>query len=126
MDLDINGTPKDLITKFFDCLVLLPNLKTLDIFSTNYHGVFLGLNRKSTKFHSIRELRIDEPTAELVWECPNVESVTIRGTLSSGCAALLEPRGKELKKLKRIVGVHNSEVERGKPKGTFSSRAPFP
>ena len=104
-------------TRFFDCLVLLPNLKTLEVFSTARDWVLPGgFGQESTRFHSICELAINETTMELVGRCPNVESVTVSGTLPPESAALLGSHGKELKKLKRIAGVHGGAVRSGKLK----------
>ena len=103
------------MTKFIDCLVLLPNLKTLEVFITSRDGLPLeGLRQKSTRFPSIRELGINERTMEFVGRCPNVEGLTIRGRLSSGGIALLGSYRKELKKLKRIAGVRGCAVKPGK------------
>ena len=121
VDLIVHLPPGDLVTTFFDCLALLPNLKTLDIFTPNRKGVFSGLNQKSAQFHSIRGLGVTEATAELVWRCPNVESVTIRG--EAGGTALFGSRRKNLKKLKRVVGVHEGAFEPGKLKYGFWSEA---
>ena len=120
MDLDITDTPEDLLmTKFFDCLVLLPNLRTLEIFSTSHNGVFSGLKQRSAQFPSVRELGVNGATVELVWRCPNVESVTIRGALRN--VASLESHGEKLKNLKRIVGVREGVVGPGKLKDAFWS-----
>ena len=115
MDLKPGSAPEDLMAKFIECLALLPNLKTLEVFSTVRAGVPPGgFGQKSTWSRAIRELTIDGTTMELVGRCPNVESVTVRRMLSSGGATLLGSYGKGLKKLKRIVKVHVSAVKQGK------------
>ena len=115
MDLNFRSAPEDLMTKFIGCLVLLPNLRTLEAFGPSRDGLPPGgLMLKSTPFPSICELKINKTTMELVGRCPNVEGLTVRGTLSSGGAALLGSCGKELKKLKRIAGVHEGAVKSGK------------
>lgn len=106
------------MAKFIACLVLMPNLKTLEVFSTNHNELFLGgLKQKSARFPSVRELGISEATVKLVGNCPNVEGVTVRGILFSTGAALLGSHGKELGKLKRVVGVHEAAVKPGRLKG---------
>ena len=115
VDLYFTRAPEDLMAKFIDCLALLPNLKTLEVFSTTRDGLPPGVFRqKSTWSHAIRELTIDGTTMELVGRCPNVESVTVRGTLFPEGATLLGSYGKGLKKLRRIVEVHESAVKQGK------------
>ena len=124
VDLDFGSAQEDLMAKFTGCLVLLPNLKTLEVFSTNRNEPFLGgLRQKSARFPSVRELGISEPTVKLVGNCPNVEGVTIRGILFSAGAALLGSHGKELKKVKRVAGVHEAAVGPGKLKYILASCA---
>ena len=114
VELDIRSAPKDLMTKFFDCLVLLPSLRTLEVFNTSHVGLPLrSLRKRSTRFPGIRELGIDRTTMELVLRCLNVESVTVRGRLTSRGATLLGSYGNGLKELKRIV-VDKTAVTQGK------------
>ena len=88
------------MTVFVDCLVQLPNLRTLEIFSTSHIGpITRGLKRKCARFPSIRELGISNMSAKFVGSCPNVESVTAAGGLCYDGATLLSSYGKELKKL---------------------------
>ena len=117
MDLDAHHFPKDLMTKFFDCLVLLPNLKTLEIFSTSHDGMFLEVKGRSTQFPSVRELVGGERAMEFLWRCPNVERLTIRGTPRDN--ALPASHGENLKQLRRIAGVREGVVGTGKLKDTF-------
>ena len=75
----------DLPTKFFDYLVLLPNLRTLEVFSADdYRPPLGGPGHKSTQFPSIRELKVDKSAHEVIRKCPNVESVVVRRTASTG------------------------------------------
>ena len=108
MDLDIYYPPEDLMTKFMDCLVLLPNLKTLEIFSTSPDEMLLEVKRRSPRFSGVCELVIGGTTVEFLWRCPNVESLTIRGT--PRYTALRDSRGKKLKKLRRVAGVRSGVV----------------
>ena len=117
MDLNFESPPGDLPKKFVECLVLLPNLNTLEIFSTGHGELYLGGFRwGSIRFPGIRELEIDRMTMELVGRCPNVESVTVRRPFSSRGVAFLGSYGKGLKKLKRVVGVHEGTIKSGKLK----------
>ena len=109
------------MTKFLGCLALLPNLKTLDIFSVNSNEVLLGLNRKSAKFRNIREFGVNWPAVGLVWRCPNVETITIRGRWKR--PVLPKSCGERLKKLKRVVVVSGDVIESGKLKDGFWSEA---
>ena len=122
MDLDVTNTPEVLLmATFFDCMALLHDLKNLEIFSTSYDKMFLGLKWESSQFPTIRELGINGAVMELVWKCPNVESATIRGTLR--VAVLLQLHGKRLKRLRRIVGMREYVIESSKLKDTVWSEA---
>lgn len=122
VDLYFKYAPKDLMSKFIDCLVRLPNLKTLEVFSTSHIGpITRGVRRKSARFPSIRELAISNRTAKLVGCCPNVETVTAPDQLSLDGATILSSHGKELGKLRRVVGVAEESVQQGEPKDCVSS-----
>ncbi|KAF9782927.1 hypothetical protein BJ322DRAFT_182548 [Thelephora terrestris] len=111
VDLYFKHAPKDLMSKFIDCLVRLPNLRTLEVFSTSHLSpIPRGLKRKSAKFPSVRELAIGDRTAKFIGSCPNVETVTAPIQLSLGGANVLSSYGKELEKLKRVVGVSEDGV----------------
>jgi len=114
-DLDFTGSPKDLMTKFVDCLARLPNLRTLDIFSASHiDPTTRGLKRKRARFPSVRELWIDRTLIKFLWSCPNVESITTTDGFSWESAEILSSRGKELKKLRRLVGVSTHNLLQGK------------
>ena len=102
MELQFVGAPKDLMTIFVDCLVRLPNLRALGVFSTSDIGPMKqGFERKCARFPGIRELWIGDVLGTLVGSCPNVESVTVVGGLSWDVGVLCS----QAKKLKRIAGV---------------------
>jgi len=110
------------MTVFIDCLIRLPNLRTLEIFSTSHIGpITKGLKRKSARFPSIRELEVSNALAKFVGCCPNVESVSYADGLSWDGATLLCSYGKELKKLKRVLGVSEGCTWLGELKDTFWS-----
>jgi hypothetical protein len=124
VDLRFTDAPKDLMTKFVDCLVRLPNLRTLEIFSASHISlVTRGLKRKCARFTSIRELWISNILAKFVGSCPNVESVIVTDGLSRDGAKTLSSYGKELKRLKRVVGVYSDQVWQGELRDTFWSEA---
>jgi hypothetical protein len=114
----IPDAPKDLMTKFVDCLVQLPNLRTLEIFGVSQP--ITELLQKRARFPGIRELWISEPLAEFVGSCPNVESVTFTDGLSWDGTEILSSQGK---KLKRVAGVHQGYVWQGELRDTFRSEA---
>jgi len=123
VDLQFAGAPKDLMTKFVDCLVQLPNLRTLDIFGTSsIDPMKQGLKRECARFLSIRELWIGDMLGTFVGSCPNVESVTAVGGLSWDVGVLCL-QAKELKRLKRVAGVHKLHVLRGELRDTLVGRS---
>jgi hypothetical protein len=114
VDLNFANAPKDLITTFVDCLARLPNLRTLEIFSTTHFGpITRGLKLKSARFPGIRELRISDATVKFVGSCPNVESVIVTDGFSRDGASILSSYGKELRKLERVIGVNECYVREG-------------
>ena len=120
MDLQFTDAPKDLMRNFVDCLVRLPNLRTLDILSTSYiYPVEQGLERECARFPSIRELWLGDMLGTFIGSCPNVESVTVVGGLSSDVRVLCL-QAKELKKLKRVAGVHKLHVLSGELRDTLA------
>ena len=110
MDLDFLCAPEDLIGKFVNCLVQLPNLRTLEIFSIGQVGPATeALARNSPRFLSVRELVVNNGTACFIMSCPNVEIVMTPYRLSYG-AMTLGLRGGELKRLKRVVGIFDGSL----------------
>ena len=98
------------MTKFVDCLVRLPNLRTLGIIRASHvDPMRRGLKRRSAQFPNIRELEIDGELLKFVRSCPNVESITMIG--SSLCdVETLSSHAKELSKLRRIAGVFHGDI----------------
>lgn len=125
VDLNFMDSPKDLMTKFIDCLVRLPNLRTLEIFSTTHLGpITRGLKRKCAQFPSIRELGISNSTVKFVGSCPNVESIIVTDGLSWDGAPILSSYGKGLGKLRRVVGINECYVRQGELRDAFLSGTP--
>lgn len=124
VDLDFRSAPDDLMTKFIDCLVLLPNLKTLEVLRTYFADPFLRkLGQECPRFPSVRELVVVNAASTLVGRCPNVESVVVADGLSLNGAVALNLYGEGLEKLKHFAGVSVSGVELGELRGTYWSEA---
>jgi len=112
VDLNFKRAPEDLMEKFVDCLVLLPHLWSLKIYSVSNVGSFTqGFEQKRPRFLSIGHLGIKNEWAKFIETCPNVESVQFTSGLSRSGAKILSSCGKELHKLKRIIGVADDSVE---------------
>jgi hypothetical protein len=89
--------------KFVDCLVGLPNLKTLEILAANCRApISKALKRKYAIFPSIRELRITQACHHFIKNCPNLEDLTFVTGLDIHASATVHSHGK---KLERIAGV---------------------
>lgn len=115
VDLKFRAAPKDLMTKFVDCLVRLPNLRTLEVFTASHIGpITRGLKRKCAQFTSVRELWISDKTVKFIGSCPNVESIIAPYGLSwDSNQVLCSYTGQGLGKLKRLVGVNKCHVGQG-------------
>jgi len=91
------------MAKFVDCLVRLPNLKTLEVLKVSSRApVSKALKRKHAVFPSIRALRITYTCHHFIRNCPNLEDVTFTAPLDSHARATIRSHGKGLK---RVVGV---------------------
>ena len=122
MDLQLKYAPKDLMSKFIDCLIRLPNLRTLEVFSASHISpITRGLIRKSARFHTVRELVITNRTAKFIGNCPNVETVMAPDLLNLDGAAILISYKMVLKNLKRVIGIAEKCVSLGEPTGVLSS-----
>ena len=109
-DLLFTDATEDLMTIFVDCLILLPNLRTLEVFSTNRSvSVEKELERECARFPSIRELWVDGRLG-LVRNCPNVESVTVM----DGFSRAIEMLCSHGKRVRRVAGVDVLNIRRGK------------
>lgn len=103
MDLCFKDAPKDLMRKFVDTLVRLPNLRTLELLSVSHRSpVTKGLKRKCAKFPNIREMIVDDVYPDFIKSCPNLRSLTFRHGFSSFACVAIPLYGAELK---RVAGV---------------------
>ena len=94
---------EDLMTKFIDCLVRLPNLKTLEILSISSGApISKTLKRKDAIFPSIRELRITHKCHHFVRNCPNLENLTLTDGFDIHSPDTIRSHGRGLR---RIAGV---------------------
>jgi hypothetical protein len=103
VDLRFKDAPKDLMKKFVNALVRLPNLRTLELLSVSHRSpVTTGLKRKCAKFPNIREMTVDATYPDFIRSCPNLEGLTFRHGLSYNAFIALESYGAGLK---RVAGV---------------------
>lgn len=101
--LHLSLSPEDLMIKFVDCLVRLPNLRTLEILAAGPRlPISKALRRKYATFPSIRELRITPACHHFIRNCPNLESLTFARSLDTHAPATILSHGKGLR---RIAGV---------------------
>lgn len=101
--LSFYNAPEDLMTRFVDCLVRLPNLKTLEILGAGPRApISKALSRKYAVFPRIRELRITPACHHFIRKCPNLKNLTFTGTMDIHAPSTLESYGKELE---RVAGV---------------------
>ena len=91
------------MTKFIDCLVRLPNLKTLEILSVGSRApISKALNRKHARFPSIQELRITHACHRFIRNCPNLESLILTDGFDIHSPHTIRSHGMGLK---RVAGV---------------------
>jgi len=114
-DLWFANAREDLATVFVDCLVRLPNLRTLDIpIISRVNTVKQELKRECARFPTIRELWICNELVEFVGNCPNVESVTFVGTPRDD--GILHLHGQ---RLRHVAGIRKDHVQRGEHRVSF-------
>ena len=100
VDLRFKDAPKDLTRKFFDTLLRLPNLRTLELLNVTHRTpVTTALKRKSAKFPNIREMLVDSNYPDFIQSCPNLESLTLKCGLNSHACKALELYGAGLRRL---------------------------
>lgn len=116
------------MTEFVNCLVRLPNLKTLEILSASSRApISKALRRKHAIFPSIRELRISQACHHFIRNCPNLENLTFTSVLDTHAPTTVQSHGKGLR---RIAGVdvyssrslHGELVKKSDPVYGFSKR----
>lgn len=103
VDLQFKHAPKDLMKKFVDTLVRLPNLRRLELLDVSHRSpITVGLKRKRASFPNIREILVNCTYPDFIKSCPNLESMSFRRGLDEcGCRAM-ESYGTGLK---RVTGV---------------------
>ena len=112
MDLSFKDTPKDLMTKFVDVLVRLPNLRVLELLGVTHRSpVTRGLKRKCARFPNIREMTVSSIYPDFVRSCPNLESLTFRYGLVENSSTTLGSYGAELKRVGGVAIYHSLDVE---------------
>lgn len=104
VDLSFFHAPEELVTKFVDCLVRLPNLKTLEILSAGSRApISKALKRKYAVFPSIRELRITPACHHFVRKCPNLDSLIFTSTMDTHAPSTICLHGGGLKRLAGVT-----------------------
>ena len=102
--LSFEWAPKDLMVKFIDCLIRLPNLKTLEILSVSSRApISKALKWKHAIFPTIRELRITHDCHHFIRNCPNLENLTLTDGFDIYSPDTVRSHGVGLK---RIAGVN--------------------
>jgi len=103
VDLAFRDAPKDLMKKFVDTLLRLPNLRTLELLGISHRSpVAAGLKRKCATFPNIREMIISPKYPDFVMSCPNLESLTFRHGFTSRSSVAINLCGAGLT---RIAGI---------------------
>lgn len=112
MDLSFKSAPRDLMTKFIDALVRLPNLRTLELLDVSHRSpVTRGLNRKCAKFPNIREMVVSLLYPDFIRSCPNLESLSFRQGFGKNCSDALSLYGAELKRVGGVGGYRGLGIE---------------
>ena len=120
VDLSFVGPIEELIKVFVDCLVRLPNLRSLEVFCPNHTSPFTEeLERARAQFPSIRNLGVCRVSVP-VRSCPNVESVTLAG----GYFTDIQMACSYGKQLRRIAGIYKQDLWRGEFRDAFPSEVP--
>lgn len=95
------------MTRFVDCLVRLPNLKTLEILSVSSRApIPKALKRKYAKFPSICELRITHACHHFIKNCPNLETLTFVNGLDTHAPVTICSHGGGLKRITGVDAYH--------------------
>ena len=123
MNLAFKGAPDNLMTKFVDVLVRLPNLRTLHLLAISHRDpVTRGLRRKCAKFPNIREMTVCSIYPDFIKNCPNLESLTFRNGFLLYSRAIISSHGAGLKRVRGIPFEPSSNVECKFSKLTFKPR----
>ena len=102
MGFNLSVAPPDLMTKFVECLVRLPNLKTLEILGARPQALISkALECENAVSPSIRELRIGSANHHFIKNCPNLENLILTSLDLVALSTILWHGGG----LKRAAGV---------------------
>ena len=113
MDLTFDDAPKDLMTKFVDVLVRLPNLRTLELLRvTHRNPITRALKRKCARFPSIQEMTVCTVCPDFMKTCPNLESVAFRHGFGKVATDALSLYGAGLRRVKGVTTYNSCGVER--------------
>lgn len=89
--------------KFVDCLVRLPNLRTLEILGAGPRApISKALKRKYATFPSIRELRITPACHHFIKNCPNLETLTFTRSLDTHAPTTVLSHGQRLRCIRGV------------------------
>jgi hypothetical protein len=103
VDLRFAYAPKDLMRKFTDTLVRLPNLRRLELLNVSHRSpITVALKRKCAKFPTIREMVVDCTYPDFIKSCPNLECMDFRLGLDECGLRAIKSYGA---RLKRVTGV---------------------
>ena len=121
MDLLFVSRGENLVKLFVDCLVRLPNLRSLEVFCPAWHAGSLTkeLELECAQLPSIRDLGVSRVSIP-VRGCPNVESITV----SRGFFTDIEMLCTYGRRLRRVAGISRQHLWRGEFRDTFSSEVP--
>jgi len=109
IELFFSRAPEDLMEKIVNCLVGLPNLKTLEILHVSSRAlVSKALRRKYAVFPSIRVLRITNACHHFIRNCPNLEDLTFTAGLDKHASKTLRSHGQGLKRIAGVGGLSQS------------------
>ena len=105
--------PQDLIDKFVECIVRLPNLKTLEVLEVRARApISKALRRKHAIFPTIRELRITPACHHFIRKCPNLKDLTFTTTMDTYAPSTLLAYGKGLRRVAGVTGGVHGELRK--------------
>ena len=91
VDLHLKHAPEDLMKKFVDTLLQLPNLRRLELLRVSHtYSITAALEHKRARFPNIREMVVEHICPGFVRSCPNLESLTFRRDFNESALATLD------------------------------------